>query len=503
MSKSPNLLLITSDQQHWITLGLQNPEIHTPALDRLAGRGVLFQRAYCPNPTCTPSRASMITGLMPSRHGAYSLGTKLPESVPTLGQHLRDGGYRTSLIGKAHFQQLKSTPEYPSLESVPKVHDLDFWRSFHGPFYGFEHVELARNHADEGLVGQHYALWMEEQGLPDWRAHFQPPGGSHDAQKGRWTLPEEFHLNRWIADRAIARLEKHHEASEPFWVWASFFDPHPPYLLPGPWDTMYHHAPLTVPRGRPGEHTRNPRHFQMTQEREPDYSAWQEDGGNAMHGFHSHLASSEVLRWNMELYYGMVSMMDHYIGRILDRLDALGLTSSTLVVFTSDHGHLFGQHGLVAKGAFHYEDLLRVPFMASQPGTLPAGTRSDQLVSLVDLMPTFLDAAHLPVPAGLDGCSHWNAWRGQAPAARDHVLVENRHQPHTIHLLTRVDRRYKITVYKNQDYGELFDLEKDPGEFENLWDDPAAQALKAGLLANLPRRSLTNEPPPMPRVAPA
>ena len=209
----------------------------------------------------------------------------------------------------------------------------------------------------------------------------------------------------------------------------------------------------------------------------------------------------EVRRHCVEVYYGMVSMMDKYIGRILDKLDALGLTESTLVVFTSDHGHLFGQHDLTSKGPFHYEDLLRVPFIAAQPGTLPSHEVSDQLVSLVDLMPTLLDAAGQPVPGGLDGRSQWSAWRHQGPPVRDHVLVENRHQPHTLHLLSRVDHRYKITVYKNRDYGELFDLEQDPGEFHNLWNEPAAQKLKQNLLAKLDRRSLTNDPPPMPRIA--
>lgn len=503
MTRRPNLLLITSDQQHGLTLGIRNPEIRTPNLDRLARLGTLFTRAYCPNPTCTPTRASLITGLMPSRHGAYSLGTRLPESVPTLGASLQAGGYRTSLIGKAHFQPLRSTPEYPSLEAVPQVHDLPFWRGFHGPFYGFEHVELARNHGDEGLAGQHYALWMEERGLANWRDFFRPPGGTAGPQKWRWALPEQYHLNAWIAERTNARLRQHHQRGEPFLVWASFFDPHPPYLVPAPWDTLYQASPLTIPHGRPGEHDRNPPHFRLTQEPSPDFAAWDEPGGNGIHGFHSHLVTPEVRRRCVEVYYGMVTLMDKYIGRILDQLDALGLTESTLVVFTSDHGHLFGQHDLTAKGAFHYEDLLRVPFLAAQPGTLPAGAVSDQLVSLVDLMPTLLEAAGQPAPRGLDGRSHWAAWQGRAPAIRDHVLVENRHQPHTLHLLTRVDRRYKITVYKDRDYGELFDLQQDPGEFHNRWDDPDAQALKRELLAQLDRSSLTRDPPPMPRIAAA
>ncbi len=116
-----------------------------------------------------PTRASLITGQFASRHGAWSLGTKLPEEAETIGAILGRAGYDTALVGKAHFQQLRSTPEHPSIESHPVLRDLDYWRNFHGPFYGFDHVELARNHANEAHVGQHYALWMEAKGLGDWQ----------------------------------------------------------------------------------------------------------------------------------------------------------------------------------------------------------------------------------------------------------------------------------------------------------------------------------------------
>ena len=127
-----NILLITSDQQHWNTLGQFNSEIRTPALDKLARQGATFTRAYCPNPTCTPTRSSMITGKYPSQHGAYSLGAMLPESEQTVGEIFSAAGYRTALVGKAHFQPLQSTEEYPSLEAYPTLQDLDFWAELRG-----------------------------------------------------------------------------------------------------------------------------------------------------------------------------------------------------------------------------------------------------------------------------------------------------------------------------------------------------------------------------------
>jgi arylsulfatase A-like enzyme len=154
-TERPNVLLITSDQQHWSALGVLNPKIRTPNLDRLAREGTRFDRAYCPSPVCSPSRSSIITGQYPSTHGCWTIGVKLAEDVPTVGERFQEQGYDTSLIGKAHFQPLASTPEQTSLECQPTLRDLDFWRDFTGPWYGFEHIEVARMHADEAHAGQH------------------------------------------------------------------------------------------------------------------------------------------------------------------------------------------------------------------------------------------------------------------------------------------------------------------------------------------------------------
>lgn len=495
----PNILLITTDQQHWATLGVNNDEIQTPNLDRLAKQGTCFDRTYCSNPTCTPTRASILTGKPPSQHGAWSLGTKLSEDEHVVGDDFGDAGYETALIGKGHLQPTESTEEYESLESVPKVHDLDFWRDFHGPWYGFDHVELARNHTDEGLVGQHYALWMEEQGFTEWRDCFRPPIGNTERQHGRWNLPEEYHYNTWIAERTNARLERYDERDEPFFLWASFFDPHPSYLVPEPWDEMYDPEEITVPSKEPGEHDENPPHFQLTQEEDPDFSDW-EESGESLHGFHSHLQDDDELARDVAIYYGMVSLVDKYVGRILDRLEELGMAEDTIVAFTSDHGHFYGQHGLISKGPFHYEDLIRVPFIVRYPGEVPAGRRSSALQSLTDLAPTFLGLAGIEVPREMTGVDQSDVWRGETESVRDHVVVENRHEPTTIHIKTYVEDRYKLTVYHERDYGELFDLQADPEERHNLWNDPDHQDLKNRLVRDLLFAEMGKEPLWMPRI---
>jgi arylsulfatase A-like enzyme len=499
--KKPNILLITSDQQHWNTIGAFNSEISTPNLDRLVSEGTAFTRAYCPNPTCTPTRASIITGTYPSQHGAWTLGTKLLEDRHTVGEDFHNAGYRTALIGKAHFQPLRSTEEFPSLESYPILQDLEYWKSFNSPFYGFDHVELARNHTNEAHVGQHYALWMEKKGCHNWRDYFLAPTGTMDKSiLHHWAIPEEFHYNTWIAERTNAQLEQYQSNEESFFLWSSFFDPHPDYLAPAPWDTFYDSDKLTIPAVTPGEHKLNPPHFQLTQEDAPDFTYLQESG-NEIHGYKSHtqLSSSERKKL-VATYYGMISCMDKYIGQILDKLDELDLTDNTIVVFTTDHGHFFGQHGLQFKGGFHYEDLIKLPFLVRYPGHVPAGTQSSAIQSLVDLAPTFLSMAGITAPLSMTGIDQSKVWLGLTPQARDHAICEFHHEATTIHQKTYINERYKITIYYNQTYGEIFDLHEDPGEICNLWDNPIHASLKSELLLRYAWAELGKEPMPMPRI---
>ncbi len=516
MSTKKNVLLITSDQQHWFTMGFLNPEVETPNLDRLAKSGTYFNRAYTVNPTCTPTRCSWITGTYPSQHGAYSLGTKLMENVPTVGDEFRNAGYRTGLVGKAHFQPLLSTDEYPSLEAYPYLHDLDFWRNYKEPFYGFGDYALARNHTDESHVGQHYALWMIEKGYENWRDYFlpNPPAYSiaddahaesvHEKRRPgqAWEIPEEIHYNTWIAEQTNEFMEEYKNNGENFFLWASFFDPHPQYMIPEPYASMYDPDKVTVPEMTEGEFDDMPPHFAMTQNPNADWNRYcTDEGSNVLHGAGYHVKSRAERAQNIATMYGMMTMMDKYIGVILDKLEQLGLREDTLIVFTSDHGDFLGQHGLTAKAIHHYEDLLRVPLIASMPGCIPQNEVSDSLQSTVDLAPTMLSFAGLPIPRYMTGLDEKPVWCGDQKSLRNHVIVENRHNPTTMNLKTYIDERYKLTIYYNRDYGELFDLEQDPGELENLWSRPERQELKKELLLKFLHADMGIEAMPMPRIA--
>ncbi|MCC5850658.1 MAG: sulfatase-like hydrolase/transferase [Verrucomicrobia bacterium] len=513
MKSAPNILFITSDQQHYDTLGIDNPRIHTPNLDRLCREGTCFTRAYCPNPTCTPTRASLLTGLMPSHHGAWSLGTKLREDLPTLPGILSQAGYQTTLIGKAHFQPLVSTPEYPSIECQPLLRDLDFWRGFHGPWYGFDHIEITRNHCDEGHVGAHYAIWMEEKGIKNWADFFQLPdmGGDTERRQAythedprKWNLPAEMHYTSWTAERSIAAIDRAQSDQKPFFLWASFHDPHPPYIVSEPWASMYDPADMEPGRVASGEHDANPAIHRHAAEID-DLDFWLErakDQG-CIHGrgFHGGYPEEE-LRKDIACYYGMVSFMDEQIGRILYHLDARGLTENTLVVFTTDHGHFLGQHGLRLKAIHHYEDLLRVPFLARWPENIPADRKSEHLQNLVDLPRTFLKAVGMEAPVHMQGVNQLTSWNGEGPV-REWSITENHHGYTRFHMHSFVTDRYKLTVHRDSDEGELFDLREDPGEQRNLWDDPGSLNLKAELLLAFHRARMAEEPVHMPRVGPA
>jgi len=521
MKKRPNILLITSDQQHFDTIGAFNKEILTPNLDRLVKEGTTFDRAYCPNPTCTPTRASIITGKYPSQHGAWTLGTKLSENETTIGDIFRGNGYKSALIGKAHFQPLASTEEFSSLEAYPYLQDLEFWKNYRGRFYGFDHVELARNHTNESHVGQHYAIWLEEKGCKNWRDYYLNPTGNMSEEEyprleilvekegnilnskrnwGKWEIPEEYHYNSWIAERCNSMLENYKNNDESFFLWASFFDPHPEYFVPEPWASMYDPEKLTIDEEIINDdHKYNPPHFKKTQEKNPDFSEYKETGFG-IHGMHSHLQKKEDIKKDLALYYGMVSMMDKYIGKILDKLEELELAEDTIIVFTTDHGHFVGQHGLIRKGPFHYEDLIKIPFIVKYPEVVPKNKVSHSLQSLVDLAPTFLSMCGIKIPYDMTGIDQTKAWADENVKLRDHVICENHHEPTTIHLKTYVDDRYKLTVYYNQSYGELFDLKEDPKELNNLWNNKKYKELKSELLLKYIWAELGKEPMWMPRI---
>ncbi len=479
-----NVLLITSDQQRWDCIGRLNPEIKTPNLDRLSARGITFDRAYTVNPVCTPSRCTMLTGEYPSRHGCYHVGTNLPpDYANTVASEFAEAGYATELVGKAHFQACKD-PASP--ESAPAVHDLDHFDQWQGPYFGFEHAELVIGHTSEPhAASMHYGAWLRQQGI-DLTQHFDIHDYDHF---GPWGLPPEQHGSTWVADRTLAAIDRAKADRKPFMLWASFQDPHNPYVTPKPWASLHDAADMPPPAD--ASSTKNKPDFYASLDRGEFYGddpeLQEKVWGDAK--IRPGLSNEDVAQLRA-ICYGMISLMDQQIGRLLDRLEADGTIDDTLIVFTSDHGDYLGDHGLWGKGLPTYEGMQRVPFIVAHPHCQQRGQISHALQSLVDIPLTTLVAAGLSVPESYQGVCQIAAWIDPGSTAREHCRLEFRPAEGPFKQHTFIESRYKLVLYETRDYGEFYDLKEDPHQLTNLFDSPDDQALRDKLMVKYPIRNL-------------
>jgi len=509
-SSQPNFVCFVTDQQRADHLGCAgNGVVQTPNLDRLAQSGVRFTRAYVNNPLCMPSRSTMWTGRTARGHGVRTNGIPLNPRIPTMTQALADSGYRTHGIGKFHLNCF-GTPKGVPPETLKPEHFPEsraMWTggrisSLPQPYYGMQTTEFVGGHGS-GVFGD-YLNWLNAE-HPGRSELLQPKAGRPPTtgaeQSWKMALPDELHHSKWIADRAIAFLEEQARKDQPFFLWVSFPDPHHPYCPPAPWSDMYAPADIPLPNRREGE----------LEDLAPHYRRVFGEGLPLSGRFAATKMPDECLREIIALTYGMISLMDHHLGRVLDKLDRLGLRENTCVSFFSDHGDMMGDHWIVNKGPFHFDGLVHVPFIWSWPGHFPGGREVPALGGILDFAPTVLDLAGVPIPEGdvpaepecprmpppWPGVSLAPVLRGETSSVQDAIVVENDEDYLGLRLRTLVTDRYKLTVYPGQDYGELFDRENDPQELHNLWSDPAAQTVKQELQVRLLEELvLTNNPLP-------
>ncbi|MBZ0297375.1 MAG: sulfatase-like hydrolase/transferase [Anaerolineae bacterium] len=441
----PNILWICTDQQRYDTIhALNNPYIHTPNIDRLVSEGVAFTHAFCQSPICTPSRASFLTGMYPSSvHGCMNGNDQWAEAAPLVTKLLADAGYTCGLAGKLHLAGAQGRVE-------PRPQD-DGYSVFH----------WSHGTHDQWPPGQHaYADWLRDQG------HILG-----DMLENPASIPPELHQTSWCTDRAIEFIES---ATEPWLMSVNVFDPHPPFDPPQPYLDRYAVQDMPGPLFQESDLQAQDRlaavDFQNVARRPEDFDA-------------KHIQAA---------YYAMIELIDDNVGRMLEALERSGQYENTIVIFMSDHGETLGDHGLVAKGCRFYEGLVRVPLIISWPGHFQTNMVSDALVELTDLAPTLLDITGQPIPERMQGRSLLPILTGKADPHnhRDFVRCEYYRALSTVAQSRFVgsyatmlrDRRYKLVVYHGQDVGELFDLESDPGEFDNLWDNPAYTGIKLDLM---------------------
>ncbi len=490
MTTQPNILLITSDQQRADCFGFENPAIRTPHLDLLAAQGTRFAACVTPNLVCQPSRASILTGLLPLTHGVWDNGVDLNPQVGAAGfaGTLAAHGYHTALIGKAHFStratfQPTGTPEC-------KVRDAQYAPDWHGPYMGFQHAELTvlghlnrRRPIESPAVG-HYERWLlsrlpADQAYTLWTQSLGPDVGA--AQTWYSALPAAWHSSTWIADRTIAYLQAH-DPRQPFCLWTSFPDPHHPFDCPEPWSRLYDPKDMVLPKHRVRDVERRPWWHKAVLEGTPqltDPSMLQ----FRTEGSRMPTQTDEQLAYMTANYYGMISQIDHQVGRLLEAVNALGCRDNTLVIYTTDHGELLGNHGLYLKHPIPYEDLLRVGLVLQGPG-IPAGHVVREPVSTLDLAPTFYEAAGLPTPATVQGRSLYPVLTDQS-ATRDVAYSEWHVHPSRcgvgLQLRTVRTKTHKCTFELNSGAGELYDLVHDPAEMVNCFDDPGYAAIRREL----------------------
>lgn len=439
----PNILWYCTDQQRFDTIGaLGTPHVRTPTIDSLVERGVAFTHAYCQSPICTPSRSSFMTGLYPARlHNTRNGNESFPPSPPVITRLIADSGYECGLVGKFHLQSSGHRTE-------PRIDDgYSYWKFSHAP-------------RDDWPTGHDYARWVRER------------GGDLDALRaGPDRVPSELHQTTWASERAMEFIRR--PRSQPWLLSVNVYDPHPPFIPPREYAEKFDPERMPGPYFRDSDLEQQRRlsavDFQGSARRPEEFDA----------------------RGEQARYYAMIAQIDDQLARILQVLEETGQRDNTVVVFTSDHGEALGDHGLIQKGCRFYEGLVRVPLILAWPGRFSAGVRAAGLVELLDLTATIVELAGLPQPPYMQGRSLLPILRGEADpdAFREFVRCEyfDALDPHftggsgTFATMYR-DRRYKLSVYHGHGLGELYDLQTDPWEFDNLWDDPAQRELRSRLI---------------------
>lgn len=465
----PNVLLICVDDLK-PALGCYGDALaKTPNIDRLAARSVRFERAYCNQAVCAPSRNALLTGLRPQTLGIYDLGTNFRKSRPdavTLPQLFKQHGWRAEGMGKI-FHVGHGNTEDPASWSVPH------WRA------NVIAYALPESKAKSGLT-------REEALFANQPAKGLPRGAAYEAAD----VPDSAYPDGALADHAIERLRAAKaKPDEPFFLAVGFVKPHLPFVAPKRYWDLYDRSAFRLadvrepPAGAPGYAPQFGGELRQ-------YAGIPESGP----------IPEDLQRTLIHGYYAATSHMDAQLGRVLDELDRLGLAESTIIALWGDHGWHLGDHGIWCKHT-NYEQAARIPLFVALPG-LKGGTQSGALVETVDIYPTLCELAGLPVPAGLDGRSFAATLRDPALPHRDHVIhVYPRSSQGRGQLIGRAVRteRHRLVEWKapgapaDTAEFELYDYQADPLETRNL------AAAQPEVVARL-RALLTRHPEAKPQI---
>jgi len=472
-----------ADQLRYDALGCNgNVNARTPHLDSLARRGVNFHSHHTPCPICAPSRASFFSGLYPRHNRLIKNGVALDNSLELLPHVLLEHGWQTHGVGKFHFQPILAPASFGMPESEA------FWtlpqsKGWTGPYYGFQNAEFVIGESFTSVRGGHYARWLQDS-HPEVLDLYNPENaldGPPEDMNEVWqsAVPEEMHYNTWITDRAVNYIQNQNR-TDPFFLFVSFPDPHHPFSPPVPYCNHFDLSSMPKPAIVPGELENMPAYIENQQ--------WMPGDGKTKITYREFLKNHDVcieqgtwektdsisddsIRRVIAYTYAMVEMIDTGVGRLIEALEDQGVLEDTLVMFTSDHGELLGDHGLLRKGPMAYRQLLNIPLLMTGPG-LPQGEVCEGLTSHLDIKSTVLDCLGLEYEKD-DGTSLMPMLHGDTEQIREHLLAE--YHPRTVedqYNLSYITENWRLTVYplaKKQGWGELFDHENDPNEHINLY----------------------------------
>ncbi|WP_068726995.1 sulfatase-like hydrolase/transferase [Paenibacillus sp. DMB5] len=476
MERKTHIWLITTDQMRADAVGIENATVLTPELDKLAAEGTFFTGAYCASPVCTPSRASIFTGRYPHVHGAWSIGTTLKEDEITLCDHLKKADYKTIGIGKMHFRpQMK---EDFSQEYEDPIH-RDRGRSFDGTYYGFDEHHIT----EDNCIGE-YLEWLKAQD-PDTAERFlKDRFRSSDAQSDIWEseIPPELHQTYWVAERSIEAILSHN-TDQPLFLWSSFVDPHHPFDPPKAYTDMYANIEISAPIREADDVNLRPQHLL----RQGLRGYW--PGGGQEHS----LDENNIKRL-IRNYYAMITFIDEQIGRIKKAWRQKEIYDDLIILFTSDHGELLGDHGLLYKGPWFYEGLTRIPMIVCGPG-IASGQRTSAFMEHVDIVPTLLEAVGLNSTYGIQGVSQLGVLAGRVSHVRDSALTAYIAHDRGINAKCLRTSQYKLVVFAGETYGELYDLKEDPQENINRFEDSAFREIRSFMMELLAHRMIQDQDP--------
>jgi len=432
----PNVLLITTDQQRYDTLGMSGlAQARTPNLDALAGRGAFFRNAFTQNPICIPSRACIMTGRYTHQHGLDYMEQVIDDTpgLPTwelaIQERLQHAGYRTAAFGKIHMM-----PERGFHEQLITGGKGARWRKSAGLAIGL------------APLGRDYAAWLEERHPGGYEAIYEArrtPDYSKWATSLPFPLPLEEYVDYWAAQNTIDFINRDHDG--PFFAQCGFCGPHPPCDPPAPYDTMYAEDEVQLPANYGVHEDGSPR------ETTPEQDA--------------------VARRFCAYYWGLVTLIDDMVGRMIETLRERGLLENTLIIFVSDHGEMMFEFGRTGKSRF-YECVIHMPLIVVPPGGIESGRAVDGLVETFDIGPTVLDYCAAEVPSDVSAASLRPLIEGRGQG-KEMILCEFTDGKRQTRGTCVRTQRYKYCFWGLGQEEQFFDLQEDPQEISNAIGDAA------------------------------